>query len=107
MNERLEKNIEKYLIRQVEKLGGFTIKTGSSGFPDRTVFFKFGLVYLVECKSETGKARKLQKAIHKRLLKKYELETYILETKVAVDSFIFQVERELKYQQLKALKRCA
>lgn len=106
MNERLERNIETYFLKKVKLLGGFAIKTGRNGFPDRTVFFKFGLVYLVELKSETGKARKLQKAVHKRLLKKYDIETYILETKASVDSFAFQIERELKYQKLKSNVKC-
>ena len=106
MNERLEKNIEAYLNRKVKRLGGFTVKTGKNGFPDRTVFFKFGLVYLVETKALKGKPRKLQLAVHKRLEKKYDLKTFVLDSKVAVDSFCFQVERELKYQELKYKNQC-
>ena len=105
MNERIEKNIEAYLNRKVKQLGGFSIKTGKEGFPDRTIFFKFGLVYLVETKALKGKPRKLQKAVHRRLEKKYDLEVFVLDSKVAVDSFIFQTERELKYQKLKYAKR--
>ena len=106
MNERLEKNIEAYLVRKVKQLKGFTIKTGRQGFPDRTIFFKFGLVYLVETKKLKGKPRKLQLAVHRRLEKKYDLEVFVLDSKVIVDSFCFQVERELKYQELKYKNQC-
>ena len=101
MNERLERNIEAYLLKQVEKLGGFTVKTGKNGFPDRTVFFKFGLVYLVETKALKGKPRKLQVAVHKRLKKKYCLDTYVLNSKDSVDTFIFMVKQKYKFHKLK------
>jgi len=90
MNERLEKNIETYFLKEVKKLGGFTHKTGQRGFPDRLALFPYELMYLVELKSKTGKTSPTQKVVHKKLFK-IGHGVHILNSKRRVDFFIKQV----------------
>ncbi len=59
-----EKEIEKYLIRQVRKSGGLCLKfisPGWSGAPDRICLWPGGKVVFVEIKRPGAKPRPLQK----------------------------------------------
>lgn len=65
-----EKEIEKYLKRKVEALGGMCIKFTSpsmAGVPDRIVVCK-GRVVFIEMKNEEGRLSKIQKERMKQLL---------------------------------------
>ena len=58
-----ESEIEGYLVRQVEKVGGKAIKFNphnNRGLPDRICFFPGGLVLLVEVKRPGERPRKNQ-----------------------------------------------
>jgi len=60
----MEKDIERWLGQQVQKLGGLWIKftsPGMAGVPDRILIWK-GQIEFVEMKTETGKLSVLQKA---------------------------------------------
>lgn len=64
----LEKDIEQEFCRRVTKRGGMALKFTSSvaGVPDRIVVLG-GDVFFVELKRPTGKLRKLQRAMIRKL----------------------------------------
>jgi len=99
MNERLEKNIETYFLREVKKLGGFTHKTGQRGFPDRLAMFPYGLTRLVELKAINGSPSPTQKVVHKKL-NSINHKVYILNSKMSVDDFIRKVRGQLEHIKL-------
>lgn len=62
--EPTEKSIERYLVREVEKVGGLCLKYANgnkSGYPDRLVMLKGGTTFWVELKSPGKTPRQLQK----------------------------------------------
>lgn len=59
-----EREIEKYLVEQVKKLGGVAYKftsPGNAGVPDRLVLLPRGHIAFVELKAPAGKTSALQK----------------------------------------------
>ena len=65
-----EKDIEKILVNEVRKLGGWAYKwvsPGNDGVPDRIVFLPGRLPVFVELKTETGKLSALQEVQIDRL----------------------------------------
>lgn len=59
-----EKNIEEWLTKQVEGMGGMALKfvsPGSPGVPDRICIFPGGKIYFVELKKESGRMSDIQK----------------------------------------------
>ncbi len=65
-----ESRIEKYLKKQVEKIGGKAYKwnpTGVIGVPDRMVLLPGGKVIFVELKAPGKKLRKMQEYRAKQL----------------------------------------
>ena len=66
----LEKEIEKFLVREVKKLGGISFKfisPGNAGVPDRIVILPIGKVIFVELKTDKGKLTKLQEVQIKKI----------------------------------------
>ena len=66
----LEKEVEKFLVRQVKKLGGISFKfisPGNAGVPDRIVILPTGKVLFVELKTDKGKLTKLQEVQIKKI----------------------------------------
>lgn len=64
-----EKEIERWMTEQVEKLGGLSLKfvsPGNPGVPDRIYIFPGGMVYFVELKTEIGRLSNIQKWQRKR-----------------------------------------
>ena len=58
-----ERDIEKWLRRQVESLGGLAFKftsPGNDGVPDRLAVLPGGLIYFVELKADRGRLSPLQ-----------------------------------------------
>ena len=58
-----ERDIEKWLRRQVESLGGLAFKftsPGNDGVPDRQVILPGGLIYFVELKTDRGRLSPIQ-----------------------------------------------
>jgi len=59
----LEKEVEKFLVREVKKIGGISFKfisPGNAGVPDRIVILSSGKVVFVELKTDKGKLTRLQ-----------------------------------------------
>ena len=66
----LEKEVEKFLVREVKKLGGISFKfisPGNAGVPDRIVILPSGKVIFVELKTDKGKLTKLQEVQIKKI----------------------------------------
>lgn len=66
----LEKEVEKYLVREIKKLGGVSFKfisPGNAGVPDRIVMLPNGRVVFVELKTDKGKLTKLQEVQIKKI----------------------------------------
>lgn len=85
-----ERNIEQYLTKEVNKLGGLCwkwVSPGNSGVPDRIVIYK-GTVVFVELKRPTGgKLRALQVVRLKQLADQGQ-DVRVLNTKLQVDELI-------------------
>jgi hypothetical protein len=85
-----ERVIEKYLVQQVNKLGGRAIKLTSSGLrslPDRLCIFGNGISAFVECKAPGRKPTK-QQAILIRWLKDKNHIAVVIDSRPKVDVFI-------------------
>jgi len=70
MIKMLEQEIEKFLVREVKKLGGISFKfisPGNAGVPDRIVILPIGKVIFVELKTDKGKLTKLQEVQIKKI----------------------------------------
>ena len=66
----LEKEVEKFLVREVKKIGGISFKfisPGNAGVPDRIVILPIGKVIFVELKTDKGKLTKLQEVQIKKI----------------------------------------
>lgn len=66
----LEKDVESYFRRQVEKRGGLSLKwvsPGTRGVPDQIVFFPNGRTATVEMKKPGGQTSKSQKKMAAKL----------------------------------------
>ena len=66
-----ENKVEKYLDKEVTKLGGLTrkwVSPGRDGVPDRIVILD-GVIRLVEVKTDDGKLTPVQEREHARLRK--------------------------------------
>lgn len=58
-----ERDIEKWLRRQVESLGGLAFKfssPGNDGVPDRQVILPGGIIYFIELKTDRGRLTPIQ-----------------------------------------------
>ena len=65
----LEKDIEKWLVEEVKKMGGLAdkyVSPNNPGVPDRIVIMPGGKVYFVELKAQWGRLGNLQKWQRKR-----------------------------------------
>lgn len=92
-----ESEIEKYLKREVEKLGGLCLKftsPGQRGVPDRIVLFPKNNVYFIELKNEQGRLSVIQKKVL-AVLNRLGFRTYVLKSKEEVDQFIEEARRTL------------
>lgn len=66
----LEKEVEKFLVREVKKIGGISFKfisPGNAGVPDRIVILPSGRVVFAELKTDKGKLTKLQEVQIKKI----------------------------------------
>lgn len=90
----IEKDVEKYLIGQIKKIGGLAWKLTSpstSGVPDRLII-RQGKIWFVEMKRPNGNLRKLQQ-YRRSELQKQGFDVICLDTKNKVDQFIEYMKR--------------
>ena len=90
---QIENDIEKYLVRQVKKIGGLCYKwvsPGTRGVPDRIVIFR-GSTFFIELKRPGESLRKNQMKI-KSYINQQNVGVYAIDTKVEVDHFIQELK---------------
>lgn len=87
-----EKDLEKRLVREIEKIGGEALKFNStkSGMPDRLILMPKGRAYFVEMKKPGEKPRPLQLK-RKRDLEKLGFQVKVIDSIDQIDIFIKEV----------------
>ncbi len=89
-----ESQIENYLKREIEKLGGLCLKfvsPGNKGVPDRLLILPGGKVIFAELKNgNKGRLSALQVRMQ-TVLKNLKFRTYVLKTKPEVDKLIAEL----------------
>lgn len=86
----LERDIEKYLVQEVAKIGGKAYKWQSPSnraVPDRLCSLPFDLTKYVECKAPGKKPTPLQLKVHKDLRSRGH-EVAVIDSKADVDTLI-------------------
>ena len=86
----LEKSVESYLTKQVNKLGGLCwkwVSPGNSGVPDRIVIYKGSVVFVELKRPKGGKLRALQMVKLQQLTNQRQ-EVRVINTKAQVDQLI-------------------
>lgn len=92
----LEKDIEKYLVKNIKTLGGLCLKftsPGTRGVPDRIVLYQ-GRTFFVELKAPNKKPRPDQIKIHS-VFGKQGFPVYVIDTKEGVNRFIAKIVQGL------------
>ena len=86
----LEKDVEGYLRREVEAMGGLCLKfisPGNAGVPDRIIILPGGRVWFAEIKTTGGRVRPLQRWWQRRL-QKVGIRSLIIKNRVEAEVFI-------------------
>lgn len=89
-----ESDIEAYLGRRVQALGGRSFKWTSPanrGVPDRIVFVN-GQIWFIELKTPTGRLTELQKYIGK-FIQEYTDNYIVINSKEAVDEWVTHLSK--------------
>ncbi len=90
----LEKEVEKYLKREVEKMDAYVYKfisPGNNGVPDRIVLLPRGKIIFVEMKRPGGKTTALQDKQIARIRSK-GFDVRVIHSKEEVDGFIEEIK---------------
>lgn len=89
----MEKETEKYLVKSIEKYGGWCIKFPPiflAGFPDRIVLMPGGRIVFVETKAPGKAPRLIQIKLHNKLrLLGFRVE--VIDGREGVDNFILSL----------------
>lgn len=88
-----ESDIERRLVREVERIGGWApkwVSPGNRGVPDRIVLLPNGRVVFVELKAPGGRMAPLQKRWAK-ILRSLGHQVYRISSVEEVDKFIQEV----------------
>lgn len=86
----MEKTVEKYLVNEIERLGGLCVKFPPlffRGFPDRIVLLPGAVIAFVETKDTGRKPRPIQERVHAKL-RKLGFRVEVIDSKEGVDNFI-------------------
>jgi len=86
----MEKIVEKYLVNEIERLGGLCVKFPPlffRGFPDRIVLLPGAVIAFVETKDTGKKPRPIQERVHAKL-RKLGFRVEVIDSKEGVDDFI-------------------
>lgn len=86
----MEKQIEKYLVNEIERLDGLCIKFPPlffRGFPDRIVLLPGALIVFVEMKDKGKKPTRVQLRAHDKL-RSLGFRVEVLDSKESVNDFI-------------------
>lgn len=89
----MEKDIERYLRKQVEAAGGLAWKLvcpGCTGVPDRLILLPGGRVYFAEVKDTGQKPRRRQSRVHD-MLRALGFTVFVPDSRAAVDEMMREV----------------
>ncbi len=92
----LERNIEQYLKKQIQRRGGMCYKflpTHHKGMPDRLVVLPNGKHIWVELKTEQGRLSPIQQYRHKQL-RELNCLVRVVVGMAGVADFLLEVDRE-------------
>jgi hypothetical protein len=90
----LEKEIEKLLVKEVKKLGGFCwkfVSPGIVGVPDRLALLAKNKVAFIEVKKEGETLRPIQRK-RKKQLENLGFKVYVLDSKEQVKEIIDELQ---------------
>lgn len=91
----LEKQIERKLCYEVDKLGGMCLKqNGMAGIPDRLVLMPGGKMAFVELKAPGEKPRKLQQVRIKQL-QKMGFKTYVVDGMEQIGDILDEIKNKM------------
>lgn len=103
----LEKDVESYLKRKVESVGGLCLKLPAvycEGIPDRLVIFPGGHAVFVELKRPRGGILSpIQKYQHARL-RKVGCRVEVISTKEGIDTLMEEIDNELHTTRLPEIR---
>lgn len=88
----LERDVEGYLKRQVDVMGGLCwkfVSPGVSGVPDRIVIYK-NMICFVELKTRKGRESKCQK-VRRTQLNEHGMHAYVINSKDKVDELLIHI----------------
>ena len=91
--DRMERDVERALVKGVEALGGKAYKfvsPGNAGVPDRLVCLPMGRVIFVELKEKGGRVSGLQLSQIKRL-SRLGHKVRVLKGRAEVDAFLSEI----------------
>lgn len=94
----VEKDIEEYLCRQVERLGGKAYKFSSPAnraVPDRICCFPLGQIVFVECKAPGKRPTPLQMKVL-TFLRQLRNNVVVVDSKEGVDTLMRMVKEDLQ-----------
>lgn len=86
----MEKDVERFLTKGIEKLGGKCYKwvsPNTNGVPDRICLLPKGMIIFVELKDYRGRISELQKIQHKTI-QNLGFQVYVLNSKERVTEFL-------------------
>ena len=89
----MEKDIERYLKNEVDRLGGMCLKfvsPGHAGVPDRIVILPGGRVWFVELKAPGGRVRPLQQWWHKQL-RAMGVPSLIIKSRAEAEAYVHKL----------------
>jgi len=86
----LERDVETYLVRKVEELGGLCMKYGVDGWPDRIVLLSGGLTIWCELKRWNGTLAPLQEHRMFELMKRDQI-VRVVWSKQDVDDMLSEI----------------
>lgn len=92
--EKLEKEVEQYLVNQVKELGGLCWKftsPGTAGVPDRLVLYK-GKVQFVEMKRHDQRKLSPIQNVRFAQMGEQQIPVHILHSKEGVDIFVKELD---------------
>lgn len=86
----MEKDIERYLTKGIESLGGKCYKwvsPNANGVPDRIILLPKGVIIFVELKDYKGRISEVQKIQH-RIIENLGFQVHVLNSKEQVKEFL-------------------
>lgn len=92
---QLENEVESYLVRETERLGGECVKfipDYKRGFPDRLVMLPYGVIAWVETKRPVGGVIAPAQIVQHELLRRLGQRVYVVNTKEEVDAVLQELK---------------